>query len=80
MKIGQAAPEGGPSGPLLGRSFGRGRPSGDNNASRNEWATVGITKSFLARPSVGGEQANSAMKALRELQRVGTPNLKLIWL
>jgi len=37
--------------------------------SRNEWATVGITKSFLARPSVGGEQANSAMKALRELQR-----------
>lgn len=37
--------------------------------SRNEWATVGITKSFLARPSVGGEQANPAMKALRELQR-----------
>mmetsp|Transcript_106908 Transcript_106908/g.130377 ORF Transcript_106908/g.130377 Transcript_106908/m.130377 type:complete len:85 (+) Transcript_106908:2-256(+) len=37
--------------------------------NRNEWATVGITKSFLARPSVGGEQANSAVKALHELQR-----------
>eukprot|EP00434_Breviolum_minutum_P025885 symbB.v1.2.022886.t1/scaffold2050.1/size155523/4 len=41
----------------------------ESRQSRNEWATVGITKSFLARPSVGGEQANPAMKALRELQR-----------
>ncbi|CAK9075111.1 unnamed protein product [Durusdinium trenchii] len=36
---------------------------------RNNWATVGITKSFLARPSVAGDQANPAAKALRELQR-----------
>ncbi|CAJ1336628.1 unnamed protein product [Effrenium voratum] len=44
-------------------------PNSRKMRSRNDWATVGITKSFLARPSVADEGANPAMKALRELQR-----------
>lgn len=43
---------------------------------RNAWATVGITKSFLARPSVAGEEQSAAVMALRELHqtlRVGSP-------
>jgi len=37
--------------------------------SKNPWATVGITKSFLARPSVAGEDLPPALAALREVQR-----------
>lgn len=35
----------------------------------NKWATVGITKSFLARPSVAGEALSPAEAALRELHK-----------
>jgi len=33
------------------------------------WATNGITRSFLERPSVSGEEVSPAVKALRALQR-----------
>lgn len=36
---------------------------------RNAWATVGITKSFLARPSIADEDVPAAIAALREVQR-----------
>lgn len=37
--------------------------------SASNWATVGITKSFLARPSVAGEELPPAIAALRELHK-----------
>merc|ERR1719282_1700884 len=36
---------------------------------KNNWATVGITKSFLARPSIAGEALSPAEAALRELHK-----------
>lgn len=45
-------------------------PASKNLRKRNDWATVGITKSFLARPSVhDSTEGNAAVKALKELQR-----------
>jgi len=38
--------------------------------SKSEWATIGITNSFLARPSVMGEDLPPAIAALRELHAI----------
>eukprot|EP00931_Biecheleriopsis_adriatica_P038214 TRINITY_DN21911_c0_g1_i2.p1 TRINITY_DN21911_c0_g1~~TRINITY_DN21911_c0_g1_i2.p1 ORF type:complete len:644 (+),score=127.87 TRINITY_DN21911_c0_g1_i2:174-1934(+) len=37
--------------------------------SRNDWATVGITRSFLERDSVAGENDSPAVQAMKQLQR-----------
>uniref|UniRef100_A0A7S2C446 Protein kinase domain-containing protein n=1 Tax=Alexandrium andersonii TaxID=327968 RepID=A0A7S2C446_9DINO len=44
-------------------------PPAVRTRSKNAWATVGITKSFLARPSVSGEDLPPALAALREVQQ-----------
>eukprot|EP00933_Yihiella_yeosuensis_P010639 TRINITY_DN11737_c0_g1_i1.p1 TRINITY_DN11737_c0_g1~~TRINITY_DN11737_c0_g1_i1.p1 ORF type:complete len:621 (+),score=115.38 TRINITY_DN11737_c0_g1_i1:39-1865(+) len=57
---------------VLGDSWFLEASGGDRKMrSRNDWATVGITKSFLARSSVGGddESVSPAVKALHQLRK-----------